>query len=171
MTDEIRRGTLEDLKTADVNVIIELADGEEVSYPMRTLSYMEYNRIRWSVPDPTPPPMGVDKNGRPLYDWNNAGFLRAKQEAELQRQYKVLLASLKLDIPGEDEAAKLTFLQNDLDTSIGQQLMLIAIRMANKGDARIASRAERFQNGHTAHSDQTDMLATAPDANGMGNPL
>lgn len=158
---ELRKATLTDLEPADVNVIVTLADGEEVLFEMRTLSYLQYNQIRWSVADPAPPASGVDKQGRPVFNYNDPGYLRARLEAETTRQYKVLLASLKLDIPGDTEADKLTYLQTKLDTAIGQQLMVLAIRLANQGDARIATRAESFPNGHAVPGDNAGALATA----------
>ena len=158
-----RKATLGDLHKTTILAEIELADGEVVVIELRSLSYFTYNQIRWSVPDPAPETVGMDKHGKPIYGYNDPAFRRKVNEAEMQRTYKLLLAALVMDIPGETDDDRLEYLQNELDASIVRQLVEMLQKMAVKGEARIAARAQTFQNGHPGGADSADAAAVAPD--------
>jgi len=163
-----RPATLGDLGRTDVDVIIELPGGDEVLIPMRSLSYHRYNAIRWSVPDPAPPVNGVDKNGRPVFDYHDATHLKRVADAGLERTYRLLLASLKLDIPGESDEEKLQYLRDEMDGAIVRQLMNVMEQIATKGSARIAARAGAFPGGRNAGGGDTNAGALGADTGGVG---
>lgn len=165
---QVRKATLGDLKRTVVNVEITLADGEVVSIPMRTLTYFQYNAIRWSVPDPKPPVSGVDKSGRPVFDVNDGTFRRQVAEAEMLRTHKLLLAALEMDVPGETEEARLDYLQTEVDAAVVRQLISVMQMTSTGGEARIAARAESFRSGQPADANDAGTRTVAADTDGVG---
>lgn len=141
--------SFDDLRPIDI--VVELTHGDrDIEIPLRSLTYSQWNAIGLSVPAPTPPVQGVDKNGRPLFDYNNPAYLIQLEQAGEERVYRRLLASLRIDIPGATEDEKVHALREGLDTNIVRQLNEVIGQFALKGEARIKHRAETFLEGGSA---------------------
>jgi hypothetical protein len=145
MTDKERADalSLDDLSPLKVRVEIEHGD-RVVVVPLRTLPFFEWVRLGYEVANPVPPTMGVDKNGRPLLDTRDPGYLRALDEAGMERAYVRLLAALDIPIPGDTREEKLAALKAKLDTNVARQLNGVLNQMASEGEARIVARSETF---------------------------
>lgn len=141
--------SLDDFSPADVDVRLEFEDHVEL-VPMKQLSYAAFQKLGWEVPNPVPPMSGVDKNARPVFDYNNPTYQQAVRDAETQRSYKRLLASLRLDVPGADEAEKIAFLQN-LDANRMRMLLSAVGQLITEGAATVEAKTATFQRGRTAH--------------------
>jgi hypothetical protein len=138
--------TFDDLKPIDI--VVELDHGDRtLEIPLRTLTYAQWNRIGLSVPSPTAPSPGVDKNARPIFDYQDATYLAQLEAAGEERAYRRLLASLQLDVPGATEEEKLKNLRDGLDVNVVRQLNEVIGKFAFKGEARIKHRAETFHEG------------------------
>lgn len=148
--------TLDDLKRVTVNVTLELADGTEVMVPMRSLSQHQVNSIRWEVDDPAPPISGTDKSGRPVFDYNNPTYIKGRNEAEMERAYRVLLAALAIEIPGETKDDRLSYLKNEFDARVVRQLNEALGGLLMGGTARVAARAAEFHNGRRGPDESTE---------------
>lgn len=135
--------SLEEFSPANVTVTLEFDDHIE-EIPMRALSYAEFQKLGWLVPNPTPPISGVDGNKRPVFDYNNPTYQQQMREAETLRSYKRLLASLRLDVPGADEDAKIAYLQSR-DANRMRMLLGIVGQLVTDGEAHIEAQAATFQ--------------------------
>lgn len=133
---------------ADIDVQLEFEDHIEV-LPMRALSYAEYQRLGWDVPNPVPPPSGIDGNKRPIFNYSDPTYQRQMQEADTLRGCKRLLASLRLDVPGDDEAAKIAYLQG-LDANRLRLLIGVVGQLVMHGEARIEAKAATFHGKRSA---------------------
>lgn len=149
MTDLVH---LSDLAPVAIRVEIERPGGDLLVVPLRTLTYSEWLRLGFEVPDPTPPISGVDKNGRPVFDTRHPDYLRAVEMATLQRGLRRLLAALQIDIPGDTAEQKLAALDASLDAGVARQLLGVLGRLAAKGEAHITARADTFRPGGTGDS-------------------
>ena len=138
--------SLDDLATVRVRAEIVHA-GRVLVVPLRELNYFDWMRLGYEVPNPGPPIMGTDKQGRPLFDRNDPSFLRAMDEATLERGYVRMLAALDIPIAGDTQAEKLATLKQKLGTNVVRQLTNILNEMANEGEARIVNRSETFHGG------------------------
>lgn len=144
----VRVTSLADFEPADVDVVLEFEDHKEL-VPMRQLSYAEFQRLGWEVPNPKPPISGVDKQARPVFDYTDATYLRQVQDAETQRSYKRLLASLRIDVPGADEAAKIDYLQSR-DANRMRLLLSVVGQLVTEGAASVEAKAATFWDGRAA---------------------
>jgi hypothetical protein len=140
--------SLDDLAPDPINVEIE-QNGRIKVIPLREIGNYEFVKLGYEVPNPVPPTMGVDKNGRPLLDFNDPTSLRARADAEMERGYVRLLAMLAIDIPGETKAEQLAALKKSITPGVMRQLMDALNKLLGEGDARIVGRAETFLSGGT----------------------
>jgi hypothetical protein len=150
----IEIASLDDLGTLDIHAEVEHGN-QFIRIPMRTLTYFEWQEIGLQVPTPTPPIMGVNKQGSPQYDRNNPDYIATLQRAENERTYRRLARSLKIVVPGETDAEKADALKRTLDTNVTRQLVALLLKFAVEGEARIAARADTFHangGGDSAHS-------------------
>ena len=157
MADKERADVLSLDDLAPIAVRVEIEHGDRLLVvPLKTLSYFEWVRLGYEVPNPVPPTMGVDKQGRPILDTRDPSYLRALDEAALERGYVRLLAALDIPIPGATKAEQLAALKARLDTNVTRQLTAVLNQLASEGEARIMSRAETF------HGDGTGDHAGVP---------
>jgi hypothetical protein len=129
----------------DVDVTLEFDDHSE-SVPMRALSYAEFQRLGWLVPNPKPPISGVDGNRRPVFDFQDATYQRQAQEADNERAYRRLLASLRLNVPGNDDDEKIAYLKS-LDANRMALLLNVVGQLVTEGKAHVEAKAAGFQRG------------------------
>ena len=146
-----RKATLADLKPALIIVEVDDVDedGEPVAleFTLKALSLFQYNNIGAQVPDPDPATMGVDpKTKRPIFDTNSADFRLKQNQAANERMVRRLAAALvEPAIPGENEADKSRWIQDNMTPGIVNQLAFLMGQVSNRGEARIANRADNFQ--------------------------
>ncbi len=160
--------SLEDLATfSDVQVEITLPGGQKMIVPMRTLSMAEWNEIGLSVLPPKPPPAGFDNVRKTVVlDYDDPGYRQALERANLERNYRRVAASLRLDIPGEDLAQKAEYLTTRMDVSIGRQLLDATVMLFGSGEAQIAARAATFRS--TDGADQPHPAGAGVDESAVG---
>lgn len=143
-----RRATrLADLAPDQIDAVLDYGDYDLV-VPIRMLTLHEWNRIGFSVPAPTPPITGGDKRG-PIFDRNDPAYLRQLAEAEQERGYLRLLASIELPVEGDTQEEQLAALKATLGVNAALQLIRLLNNEAAKGEARIIHRAETFHAGGT----------------------
>lgn len=148
--------TFDDLRPVDI--IAELQHGDRnLEIPLRTLTYAQWNQIGIDIPAATPPPMGVDKNNRPIFDYNNPQYIAQMEEVGQQRTYARLLASLRIEVPGTTKEEKIKSLRESLDANVVRQLLEVIGQFALKGEARVKHRAETF---HEAGDTGTESFPT-----------
>lgn len=146
-----RKATLADLKPA--LMIIEVDDVDEYGEPialeftLKALSVFQYNSIGMQVPDPSPATVGVDpKTKRPIYDTTSWEYRTGLNEAANERMVRRLAeAMVEPAIPGDDLSSKAQWIQQNMTPGIVNQLAVLMAQAANRGEARIANRADNFQ--------------------------
>ncbi len=146
-----RKATLADLKPA--LIIVEVEDVDEsgdpvvLEFTLKALSVFEYNEIGKQVADPSPPAMGIDaKTKRPLFDTNDWTYRTRLNEAANERMMRRLGEALvEPKIPGDSAADKADWIKNNMTPGITGQLSILAANASNRGEARIANRADNFQ--------------------------
>lgn len=146
-----RKATLADLKP--ITTIVEIddvdEDGEPVTleFTLKSLSLFQYNNIGMQVADPDPDTVGIDpKTKRQIYDTNSWKYRTGLNNASNERMVRRLAASLiEPEIPGDDVATKAAWIQENMSPGIVNQLALLMTQSANRGEARIANRADTFQ--------------------------
>lgn len=135
------------LKPETVDLVFEYDDHDEVM-PMKTLSYGEWQRIGWSVPTPAPPISGVDGNKRPIVNYDDPQFRIQSQQAELERAYRRVLASMVLPVPGETEAEQVDFIKN-MDADRLRIMISFVNDQAVRGRSRVGVKAQFPDDGGT----------------------
>lgn len=138
--------TLNDLAPVTVTVELERPDGQTVGVPLRLLTYSEWQRIGWEVPEPAPPVSGATREG-PVFNTSDPDYLRQRAEAQTERQYRRLLAALEIDIPGDTPAEQVAALRQTLDYGMARQLFAALGKLAGEGEGRVAARADSFRGG------------------------
>jgi len=144
--------SLAELGTYEYNVDIELTDGDIIRIEMKTLSLKAWNAAGAEVPDPVAPMAGVDKFERPIYNYNDSGYLVAMNEAANRRAYRRLLVAIKIEVPGATDDERITWLEDELDFGVAHKLVEVMSDMASEVDARIANRAASFPANGTGNS-------------------
>jgi hypothetical protein len=135
--------SLADLRPRMIDAEIEVGD-EVLVIPCRALTYQEQMEAGWEVSDPVPPIMGVGDDKRPLYDYQDPGYLKQKERANTERMYRRLLRFVQLEIPGETVEERVKALQDTLEYSIVTKLTMLMMRTFTEGEARANSRADSF---------------------------
>lgn len=141
--ERVAISSLEDLATYKVEAEIYHA-GKILIIPLKTLTYFEWVKLGYEVPNPVPPPMGVDKNSRPILNYSDPTYQRQMDEAAMERGYVRLLAAIDLPIKGEDQAERLATLKRTLDYNVVRQLNAVLNSVVSEGEARIIGRADSF---------------------------
>lgn len=153
MTDETQ-GAVEVAKTAVTSlaqlqkqqvydVDVPQADGTFLTFPMRALKQSEWLKIGRDVPNPAPKSYG-GVNGV-TYDTADPDYRAKLNEAEYERNIRRLVASLLIDIPGIDLAAKAQTLLSELDTDVLGGLFSGFWKINRDKGADINSREAAFQ--------------------------
>lgn len=145
-----RKATLADLKPA--LMVIEVDDVDEdgepiaLEFTLKALSVFQYNSIGMQVPDPSPATIGADpKTKRPIYDTTSWEYRTGLNEAANERMVRRLAEALvEPAIPGDDLPAKAQWIQQNMTPGIVNQLAVLMASAANRGEARIANRADNF---------------------------
>lgn len=150
---------LTDVDTVEINVEVE-DNGEILTFPMRLLSHFEWMDIGLQVPHPKPPVMGADKQGRPIFDFNDAGHKANVDRAELERNYRRLAASLKIDIPGSTLAEQAEVLKTRLSFNVCRQLIGAMVGKAAEGMWHVAERASTFHGNGTGDTARAGAVGT-----------
>ena len=145
-----RKATLADLKPALIIVEVDDVDedGEPIAleFTLKALSVFQYNSIGMQVPDPSPATIGADpKTKRPIYDTTSWEYRTGLNEAANERMVRRLAEALvEPAIPGDDLPAKAQWIQQNMTPGIVNQLAVLMASAANRGEARIANRADNF---------------------------
>jgi hypothetical protein len=145
-----RKATLEDLKPAVMVIEVDDVDedGEPIAleFTLKTLSFFTYNSLGAQVADPSLATIGMDKNGKPLYDTNSWQYRVGLNDAANERMVRRLAAALiEPEIPGNDIPEKAQWIKDTMSPGIVNQLAILMATAANRGEARIANRADNFQ--------------------------
>ena len=135
-----RIDSLSALQPQTVDLVFEFDDHDELM-PMKTLSYGEWQRIGWSVPNPAPPISGVDSNKRPIVNYDDPQFRIQSQQAELERAYRRVLASMVLTVPGDNEAEQVDYIKN-MDADRLRVLINFVNDQAVRGRSRVGAKAQ-----------------------------
>ena len=135
-----RIDSLSALQPQTVDLVFEFDDHDELM-PMKTLSYGEWQRIGWSVPNPAPPISGVDSNKRPIFNLNDPKYQIEVQQANMERAYRRVLASMALTVPGDTEAEQIEFLKG-LDTDHLRIMINFVDEQAVRGRSRVGAKAQ-----------------------------
>jgi hypothetical protein len=122
-TKEIKITALGDLPSRDTEIRVEMDNHEVLVFPGRALTYKRWNEIGRLVSDPEPPTGGFDKQGRPIYNLNDPGYINQKQEAADKRMYYRLVEFLQMDIPGDSMDAKVEALSDAIEFRIMKALI------------------------------------------------
>ena len=145
--------SLADVEPIHVYLEVERADDEIIAIPTRNLSYTRLLEIQQSVKLPTPEPMGVDKQGKPIYDYNDATYLAARDMAIAMRDYQTLFEWLDLAIAGDDLKAKIATFEKAFVSAETRQMFEELNRQLRKGVARVTSQADTFHSNGTPHQE------------------
>lgn len=136
--------SLGELEPVRITLEITRADGETVAFSGSPLSVRQWLEVGHAVPPPTPPIMGADSNGKPLYDWNNPDYRRALDEANVRRSYARLIAFLDVEVPGATLDEQIDALEAHLSAGDIQALTAAIGRLYEGEEARIAARGATF---------------------------
>lgn len=152
-------------KPRELTVVIQDAEaGVEYAIDIRELSYSEWREAEWVIPMPTPPMGGYDKNAKPFYNYDDAGFKSQASKVEVDRIYYRLQKMLKLPIPGDTEMERADALKAALPFGVVNTLYVQAIAWTNEWKTRIASRADTFRPGNVSHHASVQDDGVEPDA-------
>lgn len=157
--------SLDDLADVLVDVAISRPDGRTVLVPMRALPESECFALRLAITWPQPPVSNVVKTEgqvRPVYNYNDDGYLAATREANRKLSFLVLLHSLRVPIPGADEAERLATLQARLGNFAYMQLVTASNKLNLVTEEDLAAMANSFRAGGAAGAALG--YAAAPDA-------
>lgn len=145
-----RKATLDDVKPSflvvEMDDVGEDGEPEIIEFKLKVLSYFRFNEIGKMVVDPSPTPMGVDGNKRPIFDTNSADFRMKLNEASDQRSILRLAESMvEPEIPGATLEDKAAWMKDNMPVAIVQQLIFAMGSTLARGEARIKNRADSFQ--------------------------
>jgi hypothetical protein len=115
--EPITARTLDDLSEIEIYITITRPDGQKVDVPLRAMTGEEVWKIRRTITWPKPPIKDFQKiRGKvePIYDEQNADYQAALEDANRLLSYRMMLGSLKIEIPGATEEERLANLMNRL---------------------------------------------------------
>lgn len=151
-------------KPRELTVVIQDVEaGVEYAIDIRELSYSEWREAEWAIPMPTPPMGGYDKNAKPFYNYDDAGFKAQASKVEVDRIYYRLQKMLKLPIPGDSEHERAESLKAALPFGVVNTLYVQAIAWTNEWKTRIASRADTFRPGDASRAADLSAERVEPD--------
>lgn len=146
-----RKATLDDVKPSFL--VVEMDDVDEegepivIEFKLKVLSYFRFNEIGKMVLDPSPVTVGVEPGSKkPIYDTTSADYRNKINDAAGERSILRLAESLvEPEIPGDDLREKSTWIKDNMPTAIVQQLIYAMSSTLIRGEARIKTRADSFQ--------------------------
>ena len=109
--------SLDELSEVTILVTIPHPDGHKIRVPMTALSNDKVWAIRRQTKWPKPPQVDAQRvNGKivPVYNEQDETYQHALEDANLGQNYRLLLASLQIAIPGETDEEKLDNLRRRL---------------------------------------------------------
>ncbi len=161
--------SLDDLGTEPIKVTIKRPDGKRVAVKLRPLSEEEIWIIRRGIKRVKPPIKDVQKVGgvvKEIYDYDNDDYRAQVEEADRLLFNRMLLASLVLEIPGDDDEARLVYLTRTLGKYAYTQLINAVQRLNIVSAEEIADMAQSFRadgqvvtSGNGAAADTTETMA------------
>jgi len=153
-----------DLMPAIYTIEIETPYGEVLSVKVKDLTFHEQDKIARGVPNPEPPMLTVNGEKKPQYD--DPDYRDELTEAQEEREMRLIAAALQGG--GSMEQAFNEMSLEDAAQAVRGFGMhkLNGIRLGlrdalTKGQARVTTLADRFQEGH---------MATATDESAAGVP-
>lgn len=143
-TERPRRvlGSLTELGRRELTIEIEM-DDEVLVIPMKALTFKEWQEAQRSVPNPTPPPSRVGKNGEPIFDYNDPAYLTQMADATNKRMMLMLIRAIQIEIPGETEDQQIEFLRG-LEYGLLDKLAALMAEFNREVNAHINARADSF---------------------------
>jgi len=109
--------SLDDLSEVEIYITVTRPDGQKIDVPLRAMTGEEVWKIRRTITWPKPPIKDFQKiRGKvePVYDEQNADYQAALEDANRLLSYRMMLGSLKIEIPGATEEERLATLMNRL---------------------------------------------------------
>lgn len=141
--------TLDDLGEVKLDVEITRPDGRKLTVPVRAMSDQEMWQIRQSIQWPVAPTdiQRVDGKVQEVKKLDDPAYRRAMEDANRRLQSRIMLRSLRIDIPGETEEDKAKALESKLGLWAVKQLNDHILRLTGIAESEVAERAASFQAG------------------------
>lgn len=153
-----RVASLADVAPVTLYLEIERVDGEILAIPTRNVGYTRLLKVQQAIPLPTPPPDGFDAtNKKPTYNYNDPGYLDARQDAFTRRDYAALLEWVDLVIPGDTLEARVEAFERVFTSAETRQMFEGLNLYQKKGGAQLQSAADHFLGA--GHGDPPDLRA------------
>ena len=95
--------SLDDLRIDVINITINVPGLQQRTIRVKPLSYHDWHMTALEVPEPKPPDKWTIKDGKKVkegIDLTDADYLQARQEANMERQYRRFLKAL-LGVEGQ----------------------------------------------------------------------
>ena len=127
-------------------------EGEEFDLRIKTMTEADVNAVNAGVDEPQPPVkdkfISKERGYEKIKDFEDADYKKKSSEAGRQRMYRLLAASVDLDIPGDTLEAKSKALQ---ENGVPAWVLAKAVDLINRSlglnTEEIAKRSESFQSG------------------------
>src|SRR5512143_336639 len=132
LQEPFEAASLDDLGEVPFTITLDRPDGRKVKVKLHALSESELFEIRHSVGYPTPPVKDIKKvEGEVLeiFNYLDAAFIKATQDADRVLSRRVLAAMLVMDIPGDTLDAKAEQVKRKLGNWAFEYLVGIARRV------------------------------------------
>lgn len=140
------RLTMADFEPRTVECEIVSPFGETMAVGVKVLSDTEFDAIMKSLPDPEPPKLFSKQQQKFVPQLDDPGYKAAVTETGRERTYRLLAATLDLDIPGDTFAEKAKHLrQKGIPSWLLMRLANTVYRMMGLEPAEVEQRAEVFQ--------------------------
>lgn len=178
MSDQtVKPLALEDFAPAVVAMRIELEYGRVLEFPVKMLTWHEWNEIGGQVPDPNmeDPQYKTRWNEakkQKEFDPQNEDYLRAKNDAIEQRKYRRTLKALQL---GGNDVVRGDTIQEQIDNFINALSIDVAIKLVQKlgemtiqGRVSVTSLADSFRNGRVPANEGEGVPPEGLDAGAVG---
>ena len=140
--------TLDDLSDVIVEATIPRPDGKMITVRLKTLSGEQVWEVRRAIKWPKPPVKDYRKTGGevlPIYDYEDATYVAAQEDASRELGYRHLLLSLQIDIPGETFEEKLEALRTRLGQWALNSLLSVSNRLHYPNPEEVNAIALSFQ--------------------------
>lgn len=151
-----RVASFDDLKPGKVNIEVEMEDGEILLFPMRLPTYFDILDMEGRIPLPEAPITGADRNGRPLRNYSDPGYIANANRVVARRNVALLVQSLDMDIPGDTLEEKTAALETGISARVMRQLMAVLEGVMRSGEARVESRVTTFHEDGTGDAADND---------------
>lgn len=173
---------LEDLAPATVTIRIVTNYGRELELPVKMLTWHEWNMIGAEVVDPSPDDMeagghkywtrwNAGKNTKE-FDPANPDYLKAKEDAKVQRNYRRLLYALE---KGGNDVRRGDTIEEQVQNFIAgvsieiAGLLIVQLEeLSTKGRVGVFALADSFRGGRVQGNAGADMSPHGLDAEPVG---